>query len=182
MSNAHRHKIWLLFFPVSLSTADRTVRLGLLAMITFVSAAVVSRLLHAPTHMTPPGHVTIWVQLHLATILPSILLGLYLLSQTKGTPQHRLLGKIWCGLMVATALFALMIRGYFMPNWHGINFIHLFSLLTLISVPRIIMSARKHQRIEHQKAVFGLCFGGLFLAGLFTFLPGRLMGVWLFGH
>jgi uncharacterized membrane protein len=166
---------------MTLMPTQRSVRLMLMAIAALSGAAIFARLFFPETHSATPGHMTIWVKLHLGTILPSIVLGFYLLGNPKGTPQHRLLGKIWCALMVMTALSALMIRGYFLPNWHGINPIHIFSALTLISVPRIIWNARQHNVEGHEKAVLGLCFGSLFIAGLFAFMPGRLMGIWLFG-
>jgi uncharacterized membrane protein len=166
---------------MTFTLTQRSVRLMLMVIGTVIGAAIFARLMFPETHSVPAGHMTIWVKLHLATIIPSILLGIYLLGNPKGTVRHRLLGKIWCALMVITALIALMIRGYFLPNWHGINPIHLFSILTLISVPRIIWNARQHNVAGHEKAVLGLCMGSLFIAGLFAFMPGRLMNIWLFG-
>jgi uncharacterized membrane protein len=166
---------------VKRTSALRATRLMLMTTATLVGAAIFMRMFFPESHSATPGHMTIWMQLHLATVIPAVLLGLYLLSNPKGTPQHRRLGKIWCALMVITALAALMIRGYFLPNWHGINPIHIFSALTLIGVPRIIIKARQHDVAGHERAVLSLCFGGLFVAGLFVFLPGRLMGIWLFG-
>jgi uncharacterized membrane protein len=176
-------RISFFFVPMRSSTASRIAAWGMAIIATLTLSALFMRLFGDATQVYArvESHTTIWLWLHLSTIIPSIPLAFYLLGKPKGTTHHRLLGKIWCGLMVATALSALMIRGYFLPNWHGINFIHIFSLMTLVGVPRIIMSARRHDVVAHQQSVLGLCFGGLFIAGLFAFLPGRLMGAWLFG-
>lgn len=174
---------FLYLFNLPLRAATRWLRMLLLVVFVLALAALTARQITGPFYVpgvAQPGY-TLWVWLHLATVLPSVALGFYLLGAAKGTPRHRLLGKLWCALMVTTALFALMIRGYFLPNWHGINPIHLFSLLTLVSVPRIILAARQHNVAAHQRAVFGLCTGGLFIAGMLAFTPGRVLGDALFG-
>ena len=58
----------------------------------------------------------------------------------------------------------------------GLSPIHLFSVLTLILVPLIIYQARTGHVAGHQRAVLGLMIGGLVIAGLFTFLPDRILG------
>jgi uncharacterized membrane protein len=166
------------------SIAHRALLVMMPAIFVLFLAALTARLIgiHPPeVAQHTEARTTFWLWLHLVTVVPSLPLGFYLLINSKGTPRHRLMGKIWCALMVITALAALMIRGYFLPNWHGINPIHIFSIVTLISVPRIIFYARNHRVREHKAAVYGLCMGGLFIAGLFAFLPGRLLGAWLFG-
>jgi len=46
---------------------------------------------------------------HLATIVPAAFIGAYLLLRQKGTPGHRLLGKIYMLLMMITAVITLFI-------------------------------------------------------------------------
>jgi uncharacterized membrane protein len=169
--------------PGDTSGMMRLLRLLMpLPFILFLAALAARFLFHAEDAKAYESvAATGWLWLHLATVVPSIPLALYLLANPKGTPRHRLLGKIWCALMVTTALAALMIRGYFLPNWHGFNFIHIFSIVTLIGVPRLIWAAKRHDVAGHQRSVYGLCLGGLFIAGLFTFMPGRLLGIWLWG-
>jgi uncharacterized membrane protein len=172
-----------LFVTMPLKRATWILRSMLVVILVLAAAAFTAPLLTGPHYadgVQAPGY-TLWVWLHLATVIPSIILGFYLLGAAKGTARHRLLGKIWCALMVITALAALMIRGYFLPNWHGLNVIHIFSVITLVSVPGIIIAARRHNVVAHQRAVFGLCTGGLFIAGLFAFMPGRILGDALYG-
>ena len=172
-----------LFMPMSLARATLILRILLATVLILTVAAFMARQLTGPYYAegyATPG-MTPWVKLHLATVIPSALLGFYLLGAPKGTSRHRLLGKIWCAMMVTTALAALMIRNSPLPSFMGFNFIHLFSVITLVSVPGIIYAARKHDVVAHQRAVFGLCTGGLFIAGILTFLPGRILGDALFG-
>ena len=120
--------------------------------------------------------------LHLATILPAFLLGTYLMVRRKGTPNHRLLGKIYLSLMVITAVVTL-----FMPAQLGarlfnhFGFIHAFSLLALYSAPTALLAARRGNIKAHRASMIGLYVGGILIAGAFTLAPGRLMHDWVFG-
>jgi uncharacterized membrane protein len=110
---------------------------------------------------------------HLVTVLAALPIGVSQLLLPKGTIRHRAVGYVWCALMTVTALFSFAIHTI---NPHGLSPIHLFSVLTLVLVPVIIYRARKGQVSRHQRAVLGLIIGGLIIAGLFTFIPGRALG------
>ena len=116
--------------------------------------------------------------IHLATVLPAIPLGAYILFVRKGGPRHRLLGRVWLGLMLATAVSTLFIRDI---NDGRFSYIHLFTLLALVSVPRAFLAARRRDFATHRKSVLGFYVGALLIAGLFTFVPGRTMWLWAFG-
>lgn len=119
---------------------------------------------------------------HLTTVMLALPLGIAQVVLPKGTFRHRTVGYIWIGLMVFTALVSFTIHTI---NPHGLSPIHIFSVLTLVSAPVIVFSARSHNVVRHRSAVFGLILGGLAIAGLFTFLPGRALGqlvMRLFGH
>lgn len=53
--------------------------------------------------------------------------------------------------------------------------IHLLSILTLIGLPRMVMSARAGNVTTHRRVVLLLFFGALVAAGIFAFMPGRIM-------
>lgn len=116
--------------------------------------------------------------IHLATVIPAIPLGAYVLFGRKGGPRHRLLGRIWLSLMTVTAISTIFIRNL---NGGQFSWIHLFTLLTFIAVPRAILSARAGRIEEHRKHMVGFYTGALLLAGLTAFLPGRTMWQWAFG-
>lgn len=113
------------------------------------------------------------IQIHVAAVIPAALLGAYLLARAKGTPRHRLLGKIWLGLMVVTALSSFFIHQINM--FFGFSPIHLLSIFVLSGCWGAIVNARKHNIEAHKRIVRGLYFGGIVGAGAFTFLPGRIM-------
>jgi uncharacterized membrane protein len=121
------------------------------------------------------------IQIHVATVVPAALLGAYLLSRPKGTPRHRLLGKIWMGLMVITALSTFFIHELNM--FYGFSPIHLLSIATLFGAWQAIAAARRHDVVRRRHIVRSIYFGGIVIAGLFTFLPGRIMNSVVFsGH
>jgi uncharacterized membrane protein len=126
---------------------------------------------------------TPWVRetalaIHLATVIPAIPLGAYVFLAKKGGARHRLLGKIWLVLMFATAVSTVFIRNV---NDGQFSWIHLFTLLTFISVPQVIITARRKHFEAHRRAVRNFFLGSLIVAGAFAFLPGRTMWQWAFG-
>jgi uncharacterized membrane protein len=112
---------------------------------------------------------------HLATVLPALPLGAYVLLQRKGGSLHRLLGRIWAGLMTTTA-----IASFWLQDTGGLSFIHIFSVVTLISIPLGVFWIRRGNVEGHRRAMVSV-YIGLVVAGLFAFVPGRLLTVWLFG-
>lgn len=119
--------------------------------------------------------VAVW--LHLATVGCALLLTPPLLLRRRGDRIHRRIGWVWASAMLATAVITLFIQ----ELRDGFSFIHLFSVMVLIGVPGLIITARRHQHERHRSIVRGLCVGGLIIAGLTTFPPPRLLGSWLFG-
>lgn len=113
------------------------------------------------------------IQIHVAAVVPAALLGAYLLARPKGTPIHRVLGKMWLALMAVTALSSFFIHQINM--FYGFSPIHLLSLFVLFGCWGAIANARKHAIDAHKRIVRGLYFGGIVGAGAFTFLPGRIM-------
>ncbi|MGB3753193.1 MAG: DUF2306 domain-containing protein [Parerythrobacter sp.] len=116
------------------------------------------------------------IVVHLATAFPALLLGPVVLWRKKGDAAHRLLGRCWAALMLATAILTAFIRT---PGGGiagtGFSFIHLFTLWTFVSLPYAIWMVRRGNVAAHKSAMTGL-YIGLCLAGVFTFIPGRVLG------
>jgi len=122
------------------------------------------------------------LQLHLWTVAPCFFLGAAVLLMKKGTPTHRLLGKIYLFLMFFTAIVTLFMPAHVGPQFLGhFGWIHSFSFLTLYSVPTAIIAIRKGQVKKHQRKMILLYFGALIIAGSFTFMPGRYLHEVFFG-
>ncbi len=118
---------------------------------------------------------------HLATVLPAFAIGTYMMFARKGDRFHRFLGKGYMLLMLITAIITLFMPAAVGPKFLGhFGFIHLFSVLALVSVPRAYFAARSHNIKAHKSAMIGLYIGGLLIAGGFALMPGRLLHSLLF--
>jgi uncharacterized membrane protein len=112
--------------------------------------------------------------IHIGTVLPALPLGAYVLLSRKGGRLHKVLGRVWAGLMVTTAISSFWLGD------GGLSFIHAFSVLTLISVPLAIYWVRRGDLERHRRTMTNV-YIGLVVAGVFSFAPGRLLETWLFG-
>lgn len=118
------------------------------------------------------------VMIHVASVLPTIPLGGYLLLAPKGTPRHRMLGKAWLVLMLVTATSAIFIQTTGSFSW-----IHLFVPLTFHAAWKVMNTARKGDIAAHKRHLVTTYLTALMLPGLAAFLiPGRLMNVMLLGY
>lgn len=111
------------------------------------------------------------VVIHLISVIPALPLGAYVLIRRKGDRMHKLLGRIWAGLMLISAISTF---------WFGLSFIHIFTALVLVSLPLSIWNVRRGNIRAHRQAMEGM-YIGLVVAGTFAFIPGRLLGSLFFG-
>jgi uncharacterized membrane protein len=117
-----------------------------------------------------------WLALHLLAVIPALPLGGYVLLRRKGDALHRALGRTWGGLMILAALSSFGLHA----ATGSFSAIHLLSVVVLVMIPRGILQARRHNIAAHRRTM-SLTYLGLSIAGMFTLLPGRLLGSWLFG-
>lgn len=115
--------------------------------------------------------------IHVATVVPAVPLGGYILLTQKGTPRHRLLGKIWLVLMLITATSAIFIQ-----SSGGFSWIHLFVPLTFHAAWKTIATARRGDIAGHKRHLVFTYLTALMIPGIAAFLiPGRLMNTMLLG-
>jgi uncharacterized membrane protein len=119
------------------------------------------------------------IQLHAFAAMGAFVLGAVQLAAPKGTLRHRIVGSIWVLLMVVVSLSAFFIHQ--LRIWGPWSPIHLLAILTLVLLPVAVWRAHTHAVAQHRRAMLGLFFGALVIAGLFTFVPGRVMHVVVFG-
>ncbi len=119
------------------------------------------------------------IQVHAMLAAAAIILGGVQLATPKGTPTHRLLGRIWVSGMAIVALSSFFIHEIRM--FGPFSAIHLLSVLVLISLWQGIRLARKGDIVRHKKAMIRLYVLALLITGAFTLLPGRLMYRVFFG-
>lgn len=115
---------------------------------------------------------------HLITIALILAITPVMMLRPRGDTYHRWLGWTWCILMFLTALASIEIR---LINNGSFSFIHILTVVALISVPVAIISARRHDIRRHRSHLRGFIIGALILAGVFSFPFNRLLGTWLFG-
>ncbi|MDT0606114.1 DUF2306 domain-containing protein [Croceitalea rosinachiae] len=119
---------------------------------------------------------------HLITVVPCVFLGAYVLLAKKGTGIHRTLGKIYMVLMLTTALITLFMPALVGPQFIGhFGWIHLFSFLTIYTVPTAYTAIRKGNVRAHKRKMILLYFGAIIIAGSFTLAPGRYLNQLFFG-
>jgi uncharacterized membrane protein len=118
------------------------------------------------------AHVAPAIQLHLAAVMTALAIGVILMIGVKGSTMHRALGWVWVLAMMTGAVSSLFIRTV---NHGAFSYLHLFSGWTIVMLPMAVAFARRRNVRRHARAMTGLFTGGLILAGLFAFLPGRLM-------
>jgi uncharacterized membrane protein len=111
------------------------------------------------------------ILIHLCVAFCALALGVVMLARRKGTLSHKFWGRIWVGLMLTVAISSLWI-----PRFLHFTWIHLFTLLTLVLLPLAIYRIRRGNVRGHAAAMKGLFIGGLVVAGIFTLIPGRILG------
>ena len=120
------------------------------------------------------------IQLHAFAAMAAFVLGIVQFSAPKGTLPHRTIGWIWVCIMVVVAGSA----SGFTKSGSGATWspIHLLAIFTLVMLPVGVWYARHHNVIGHRSTMIGIFVGALIIAGLFTFVPGRIMHAVTFGN
>jgi uncharacterized membrane protein len=122
--------------------------------------------------LSPLAEASPVLQAHIAGALTSFVIGCALLLGVKGRAFHRVLGYAWVVSMSITAVSSFFLTGL---NGHSYSFIHLLSGWTVIVLPMALAAARRRDIRKHSKEMTGMFVGGMLIAGLFSFLPGRMM-------
>ena len=118
------------------------------------------------------------IKIHLATVLAAFGLATVQMVGPKGRTMHRVMGWTLVALLLTTAVASLFIGN---PRGGLFNPFQVFSIWTLIVVPWAVFAARRHNVAFHARLMAGLYVGSLVIAGLLTFLPGRLLWRVFFG-
>ena len=106
------------------------------------------------------------IKVHVAGALSAFVIGTTLMLGVKGR------GHSWVGAMMVTALSSFFVVGL---NGNHFSWIHGISARTVIGLPMGIAAARRKNIVSHRKQMTGMFVGAMLVAGLFTFLPGRMM-------
>lgn len=126
------------------------------------------------------------IAIHMTAALGAVATGPIALWARKGRAQrprlHRAFGYAWVTLMVATAVSALFIGDFQLPNLAGYTPIHLLVPVTLAMLFVAFRFLARGNIAGHRKTMQNLYLGACVVAGLFTLLPGRYLGQLLWGQ
>lgn len=126
---------------------------------------------HAP-NLSLVAAAPLVVRIHLTAALTALMIGIALMIRVKGTTLHKALGWTWVVAMGATAVSSLFIRQL---NQGHFSFIHLLSGWAIVGLPGAIYAIKRGNVRGHRRAMTSMFVGGLLVAGLFAFIPGRLL-------
>jgi uncharacterized membrane protein len=124
------------------------------------------------------------IAVHMSAALGAVLIGPVALWARRGRVQrprlHRAFGYAWVTLMLATAVSAIFIRDFSLPNIGGYTPIHLLVPVTLVSLFGAFYKLARGNVAGHRKVMQNLYFAACLVAGAFTLLPNRYLGrlVW----
>jgi uncharacterized membrane protein len=118
------------------------------------------------------------LKVHVAGALSAFGIGTALMMGVKGRGLHKRLGYAWIVAMAVTAISSFFLTGL---NGNQFSWIHGLSAWTIIGLPMGLAAARRKDIAAHRKQMTGMFTGGMLVAGLFTFLPGRMMWSIFFG-
>lgn len=124
------------------------------------------------------------IAIHMTAAIGAVATGPIALWARKGRTQHprlhRAFGYAWVTLMVITAVSAIFIRDFRLPNLNGYTPIHLLIPVTLFALFGAFWFLVRGNIDGHRKVMQRLYIGACLVAGSFTLLPSRLLGQLLF--
>jgi uncharacterized membrane protein len=129
--------------------------------------------------LAPLLNASFAIQLHAFAAMGAFALGIVQFARRKGTFSHRTFGWIWVSLMLVVAVSSFWIHD--IRVWGIWSPIHLLSIVTLVNLPLAVLMARRHRVRAHRYWMISMFAGALLIAGIFTFVPGRIMHSVLFG-
>lgn len=130
-------------------------------------------------NFAPLVHTTPAIQIHVAAAMVTVVLTLLIFTRARGTRAHRFLGWAWVVAMAVVAvssfwIYTIRLIGPFSP-------IHFLAVAIIVGIFSGVRAARGHRVADHRNTMLSMVWGGLIIAGGFTFLPGRIMHAVLFG-
>lgn len=130
--------------------------------------------------LLPLFSASVTIQVHVYAALLAVALLPITLFRRRRDRVHKIAGYVWVLAMLTTALSSFWINGIRMVG--PFSPIHLLSAMTLVNVVWSIIEVRRGNIAAHQTILRATAFWALGVAGMFTLLPGRLMGQVLFGQ
>lgn len=131
-------------------------------------------------------NLTPLIAVHMSAALAAVAVGPVALWARKGATQrprlHRAFGYAWVTLMLATAVSAIFIRDFSLPNLAGYTPIHLLVPVTFLGLFSAFHYLAKGRIRSHRMTMQGLYVSTCVVAGAFTLLPNRYLGRLVWGQ
>ena len=135
--------------------------------------------IHAPSFNPAPLFAApLSTRVHVAAAVLALFVGAFIFLLPKGTGFHRLLGWSWVSSMIVVAATSIAMIADFGT---GINALHVFTAVTVVSLWAALTGIRRGNVRQHAGSMTGLYVGGLIIAGVLAFIPGRMMWNVVFG-
>lgn len=123
--------------------------------------------------LAPILNAALIIQLHVAAAVVAMLLGPLALYLRQGTKLHKYAGYIWVSAMTLLALSSFGIHSFAVIG--PFSPLHGLALFTLWSLYEGVRRARAGEIAIHRRVFRNLYWFGVMVAGLFNFLPGRII-------
>lgn len=133
-------------------------------------------------------NLTPTIAIHLTAALGALCTGPLALWARRGPAAHhhprlhRAFGYAWVTLMLITAVSALFIRDFTLPNLAGYTPIHLLVPVTLFSLVGAFWALYLKNTRRHRFIMVQLYVSACLVAGAFTLLPSRYLGQLVWGQ
>jgi uncharacterized membrane protein len=119
------------------------------------------------------------VQTHIGSVVFAVGVGPLAVFRRRRDGWHKLLGYFWVMAMATLVVMSFFITGLRPGQFSAI---HLLSILVLVSLARGLWLIRQRRIRAHAIQMQALYLQALLGAGLFTFVPGRMMSRVLFSQ
>ena len=126
------------------------------------------------------------IAIHLSAALGALVIGPVVLWARRRDAQrpvlHRALGYAWVTLMLMTAVSAIFIRDFRLPNIGGYTPIHLVVPAVFFGLGRAFWKLSRHDIRGHRISMQVTYISACVIAGGFTLLPNRYLGQLVWGQ
>ena len=130
--------------------------------------------------------ITPVIAIHLAAALAAVAIGPIALWARQGATQrprlHRAAGYAWVTLMMVTAISAIFIRDFKLPNIAGYTPIHILVPLVFGSLFMAFRALFRGDISSHRAWMLRLYLSACIGAGVLTLLPHRYLGQLVWGQ
>lgn len=120
------------------------------------------------------------VRLHIAVALFALAFGPLVLYRRRRDIIHKGMGYTWVSAMAIVAASGFFIPAGIVPLVLDFGVIHILAVLLLLGLASGVAMIRSGRRDRHERLMWTLYWWVMWITGLFTLLPGRVMNEMLF--